>query len=506
VDARIDEIVLRTLEKERALRQQSAAEVKTDVGRVAASPQAPRPAVPKSATPIMISQMAVAAGVVLFAGAAALTHGSVQNTLLALSLVPLALGLLGLFRFRNRGTVPGQKRQLTRVLAAGALLAGAAVVIAMYVEARSNQQRLVARARLLEERQKLAALKASAQRQAAANPGIEWNPGTSELPKPTDSGDWRAWAEHSKNSDVLRERGDLNGALQSALTSLEHARKIAVREPGPRQMPLSRSLIRCGDLYCRLGRPDEALKHYEESVVPIGKLLAEDPAQEEDHRKRLTQAFVKTGDVLRALGRMPEAVEAWRAAVYGGYPSGKPESWRANTEAVDITRAFDPEELARLAAAPAAESPGTDSDRRFRLKFLICRAAAEKAIRFRYLLDDERLRTDFGLPLAAYDYSVNGNESALDYILTKLAGEKAGSDCDETVVLAYVDEWERTPGAVETHFIATDGAGGINHGDFWATRKYLFPRNYLRYKIKDLEGAPLKPEAPVPSAAPDGSD
>ena len=43
VDARIDEIVFKTLEKERELRQQSAAEVKTDVHRVIAEGEGQTP-------------------------------------------------------------------------------------------------------------------------------------------------------------------------------------------------------------------------------------------------------------------------------------------------------------------------------------------------------------------------------------------------------------------------------------------------------------------------------
>lgn len=45
VDARIDEIVFRTLEKEREMRQQSATEVKTDMQNAAVAPKAPAPSV-----------------------------------------------------------------------------------------------------------------------------------------------------------------------------------------------------------------------------------------------------------------------------------------------------------------------------------------------------------------------------------------------------------------------------------------------------------------------------
>jgi|GEM_PF-6767987 len=525
VDARIDEIVLRTLEKERALRQQSAEEVKTEFTQANNNPARALPSPSRSWTPLILSQMAVVAGIVLFAGAAGLTHGSTQNALLTLSLVPFVLGLLGLFLFRRRELPRMQKRYFTRGLVAGALLAGITVAVVAIIEYQ-NTARALARASLAEDRAKLTVLRKAAERQAKTEPGIDWNPGASELPKPLANGDLWKWAENLKNSDMLRARGDLSGALQSCLASLVPAGKMASNEKNPRHGALADSLVKSGDLYCALGRLDDALKHYQDSISPLKKRFFGESNHLESYRKGLTQAFVKIGDVLRALGRMPEAVENYRAAVavyrlrdsvgfaadIATYQAAisRGAKWslgNGNTEGVSISQPLDPEALARLAAAPGSKQPSSDENRR--LRQLICLASAEKATRFRYLLAQEDLREHFHLPLAGYDYSVNGNPKALDYLLTKLAAQKVGSDCDESVVLAFVDEWERSPAAVESHFTATDGTGGLNHGDFWAARMFLFPRNYLLYKIKDLEGAPLKtpektgsvlpaPESPPP--------
>ena len=62
------------------------------------------------------------------------------------------------------------------------------------------------------------------------------------------------------------------------------------------------------------------------------------------------------------------------------------------------------------------------------------------------------------------------------------------------VALSFIDEWDRSTKAVNSHFTATDGAGGMAQRGFWARRQYLFPRAYLEYKGKAGEGAPLPPE------------
>ncbi|MEK0451324.1 MAG: hypothetical protein RL088_3592 [Verrucomicrobiota bacterium] len=98
VDARIDEIVFRTLEKERELRQQSADEVKTEV-QGAASRKAPTSVAPsalKSPQLRFASKAALIGGIVLFTAAVVFTYGSTQGVLLAIAVTAFVLGGLGL--------------------------------------------------------------------------------------------------------------------------------------------------------------------------------------------------------------------------------------------------------------------------------------------------------------------------------------------------------------------------------------------------------------------------
>ena len=114
---------------------------------------------------------------------------------------------------------------------------------------------------------------------------------------------------------------------------------------------------------------------------------------------------------------------------------------------------FDPKELSSLVANPAELLTTKDYDRERRMFQLISRAGAEKAAQFRTLLTNtELLKTPMlSLALAGYDYSVNGNQKALDFLLTKLAAQPVGSDSGVAGVLAFVDEWERSVAAVESH-------------------------------------------------------
>ena len=144
---------------------------------------------------------------------------------------------------------------------------------------------------------------------------------------------------------------------------------------------------------------------------------------------------------------------------------------------------FNQEELERIARSPHKDLG--------RMAYLIHRAAAEKDTRFRYLLDQPELRDAealdrapaMDLALAAYDYSVNGNEEALDHILEIHARESPGSDSDSVVTLGYLDEWDRTIEAYHAHFAqGTDGAGGDAKRGFWEKRKRLFPHEYLKFQ------------------------
>ena len=98
VDSRIDEIVLRTLERERDLRQQSADEVKTEM-QGAVSGTAPHSAARKVQTLPQLrlaSKAALIGGIVLFIAAVVFTYGSTQGVLLAIAATAFVLGGLGL--------------------------------------------------------------------------------------------------------------------------------------------------------------------------------------------------------------------------------------------------------------------------------------------------------------------------------------------------------------------------------------------------------------------------
>ena len=135
------------------------------------------------------------------------------------------------------------------------------------------------------------------------------------------------------------------------------------------------------------------------------------------------------------------------------------------------------DELMTLAASPKKD--------RFRLKMLICRAAAERDKHFQYLLSQEGLRDDpwIDIALAGYDYAVNENKDALDHILSIHAKESSGSDSDSVLVLSFINEWDRSIPAINEHFESgADGSAATALDSFWVTREYLYPREFKKYK------------------------
>ncbi len=183
-------------------------------------------------------------------------------------------------------------------------------------------------------------------------------------------------------------------------------------------------------------------------------------------------------EIEKGINDQPTKIPAWVSSL-GKYEPGF---------IGDLRDPLDADELRNLAANPKED--------RFRLKILICRAAADKDERFQYLLKTEGLRDDpwIDLPLAAYDYAVNGNEKALRYILDKHKEEKPGSDCDTVLVLSFVDEWKHSISAVLDHFKhGADGAAGIGYSEFWITRKQLYPKQFQRLTTEAEQGAAPNP-------------
>lgn len=104
--ARTDEIVLRTLEKERDLRQLSAVEGKNDVHRAATTPPIASQPVRVPFTPgfgpgVAPRLLAISGGILLL-GSALFTRGSTQGVLASIALVPLLLGLRGILHHRKK--------------------------------------------------------------------------------------------------------------------------------------------------------------------------------------------------------------------------------------------------------------------------------------------------------------------------------------------------------------------------------------------------------------------
>jgi hypothetical protein len=150
-----------------------------------------------------------------------------------------------------------------------------------------------------------------------------------------------------------------------------------------------------------------------------------------------------------------------------------------------LARNYQAEDVFRLIDEADRES--------WNLMWMIGQAGADKDDRLRPLLDRKDLREDatLALALAGYDFSLNGNKSGLDFILAELSKQRVGADVNEVCVLAFVDEWDRTTKAIDSHFLATDGAGGDCKNSFWASRMLLFPRHYLEFRGKSGDGAPI---------------
>lgn len=93
---------------------------------------------------------------------------------------------------------------------------------------------------------------------------------------------------------------------------------------------------------------------------------------------------------------------------------------------------------------------------------------------------DLRESSRVNLAMLAYDYEANENQVALDEILTSLDNtmkDGGSTDSDELMVLAYVDEWEKTRDKLVAHKLSGDGTGGDALYSFWLKRRTLFPHN-----------------------------
>ena len=121
-----------------------------------------------------------------------------------------------------------------------------------------------------------------------------------------------------------------------------------------------------------------------------------------------------------------EQLVEWASVTVAADEEDWDNRFRESAMGYNPTELFDPEELVRL--SKLVKVPDQNGSRKRakirRLLWLICRAGAEKDTRFRYLLDDAELKQNddpfnsIALGLAAYDYSVNGTQTALQFTWT----------------------------------------------------------------------------------------
>jgi tetratricopeptide (TPR) repeat protein len=113
--------------------------------------------------------------------------------------------------------------------------------------------------------------------------------------------------------DVLREQGDLAGALKSYRDSLGIRERLATSDPGNTgwQRDLSVSFNKVGDVQVTQGDLAAALKSYRDSLGIRDRLAKSDPG-DAGWQRDLSVSFEKVGDVLREQGDLAGALKSYR--------------------------------------------------------------------------------------------------------------------------------------------------------------------------------------------------
>ncbi|MFC7335622.1 protein kinase [Haloferula chungangensis] len=320
-------------------------------------------------------------------------------------------------------------------------------------------------------------------------PSNDWKIDQASLAKPKQVDEEKDWApkqEYIKDGDMRAARGDFTGAVKSYRAASDMIAKVQQKHPEALLETQSQCLERIGDVQCRQGALHDALETYRACSAILRDHLEKTP-EDVKLRDPLTHVQVKIGDVLQASGDQAGATRSYRDAV--AVAERLEKNWETeypNDSSGDrLARNYKAENVFRLI---------DEKDRySWDLMWMIGQAAADKDDRLLPLLDRKDLREDatLALALAGYDYSLNGNPSGLDFILAELSKQKVGADVNEVCVLSFIDEWDRTTKAINSHFLATDGAGGECMISFWGRRMLLFPRHYLEFKGKAGDGAPI---------------
>jgi tetratricopeptide (TPR) repeat protein len=123
-------------------------------------------------------------------------------------------------------------------------------------------------------------------------------------------------ASHNKLGDVLRDQGDLAGALLAYRESLAVTQRLAAADPSDPgcQRDFFVSHIKLGDVLRAQGDLAGALLAYRESLAVSQRLVAADPSNA-DWQRDLSVSHNKLGDVLRAQGDLAGALLGYRESL-----------------------------------------------------------------------------------------------------------------------------------------------------------------------------------------------
>ena len=146
---------------------------------------------------------------------------------------------------------------------------------------------------------------------------------------------------HNRIGDVLRDQGNLPGALESYRASLAIAERLAKADPGNAdwQRDLSVSHNGIGDVLRAQGNLPGALESYRASLAIRERLAKADPGNA-DWQRDLSVSHDRIGDVLRAQGNLPGALESYRAslAISRASGEGRPRQCRLAARPLGVAR------------------------------------------------------------------------------------------------------------------------------------------------------------------------
>ena len=117
----------------------------------------------------------------------------------------------------------------------------------------------------------------------------------------------------NKVGDILKEQGDLDGALRSYRDDLQIAQRLAQADPSSAQAQrdLSVSFDNVGNILKEQGDLDGALRSYKDSLQIRQRLVQADPSSAQAQRD-LSISFEKVGNILKEQGDLDGALRSHR--------------------------------------------------------------------------------------------------------------------------------------------------------------------------------------------------